>query len=125
VYWGGSIIETTNFKDHTRVEVLAYPLDSDGRPQTDREDLGRFMIVQGGFLEPASYARDRLLTVVGEVSGKRVGAVGEASYDYPLIEARQLYLWPVETYSGSGTGMYFGIGVGSGGRSGGGVGIGF
>jgi outer membrane lipoprotein len=32
VQWGGVIIETSNFKDHTRVEVLAYPLDSDGRP---------------------------------------------------------------------------------------------
>jgi outer membrane lipoprotein len=125
VYWGGSIIDTTNLQDHTRVEVLAYPLDSDGRPQTDRDSLGRFMIIQGGYLEPANYVKGRLLTVVGEVSGKRIGEVGEASYDYPLIEARQLYLWPVETYRDGGANVFFGFGVGSGGGSGAGLGIGF
>jgi hypothetical protein len=43
----------------------------------------------------------------------------------PLIDARQLYLWPVETYRDSGTSVFFGIGVGSGGYSGAGMGIGF
>jgi len=125
VQWGGSIIETTNLQDSTRIEVVAYPLDSDGRPQTDRPVLGRFLLEQSGFLEPANYAKDRLVTVVGRLTGTQAGRVGEADYDYPLIEAQQLYLWPVESPRTSGTGVIFGIGVGSGGYSGAGVGIGF
>ena len=31
VQWGGTIIGTTNLQDRTRIEVLAYPLDSKAR----------------------------------------------------------------------------------------------
>jgi len=124
VQWGGVILNTANAKDSTRIEVLAYPLDADERPQTDSTPLGRFILERSGFLEPASYAEGRQLTVVGTVTGTRIGQVGDSDYTYPVITARQLHLWPAgREREGVGVGGF--IGIGTGGGWGSGVGIGF
>jgi outer membrane lipoprotein len=127
VQWGGTIVRTTNLKDSTQIEVLAFPLDSDGRQRVDTTAQGRFILERAGYLEPADYAAGRQVTAVGTVTGTLADKVGEADYTYPMISARQLYLWsPERSYGGSSS--FFGIGVGSGGGSWGsgvGVGIGF
>jgi len=125
VQWGGTIVSTANLKSSTQIEVLAYPLDSNGRPDTDGTAQGRFILERSGYLEPASYASGRQVTVVGTLAGTRNGRVGEADYVYPVVTATQLHLWPVERGFG-GNSTIFGIGVGGGsGGSGGGVGVGF
>ena len=126
VLWGGVIMKTVNLKDRTQIEVLAYPLDSSERPKIDEPALGRFVLEKDGFLEPANYASQRQVTVVGKVAGVLPGTVGESSYRFPLVNAQQLTLWPA-SYRGSDTrsNIHFGIGVGSGGSWGTGVGIGF
>lgn len=124
VLWGGVIIKTVNLKDRTQIEVLAYPLGFDERPKIDAVPLGRFILEKDGFLEPANYASQRQITVVGAVAGTLSGQVGESDYNYPLINARQLTLWP-EYRRDTGSNIYFGIGAGSGGSWGGGVGVGF
>ena len=113
VLWGGVIVHTTNLKDSTQMEVLAYPLDSSERPQTGSDAQGRFILEQAGFLDPASYAEGRLVTVVGTLSGTRAGRVGESGYDFPVVSARQIHLWPRDSGAG-GRGVNFGIGVGFG-----------
>jgi outer membrane lipoprotein len=127
VQWGGTILGVSNQPERTQIEVLAYPLGSNAKPQTDGDPLGRFILEKSGYLEPAIYAQGRLISVVGTVTGTQAGQVGEASYDYPVVDARQLYLWPEDRDYGAG--VHFGVGVGSGGwdgtRWGTGVGIGF
>ena len=110
VLWGGAIVRTSNLKDSTQVEVLAYPLDARERPQSERDPLGRFILEQRGYLEPGSYAEGRLLSVVGTVRGTRAGRVGEADYTFPVMDARQIHLWPKDKDSG---GVSFGVGVGT------------
>ena len=123
VLWGGVIMKTVNLKDRTQVEVLAFPLDGSERPQIDQSPLGRFIFEQPGYLEPASYASQRQLTVVGTVTGTLPGRVGESDYNYPVVTASRHTLWP--RYRGyTGSNIHFGIGVGSDG-SWGGVSIGF
>jgi len=126
VQWGGTIIGVTNLQDRTRIEVLAYPLDSKARPRDDSNPLGRFILEQQGFLDPATYRQGRQLSTVGTVTGTRTTRVGEVSQDEPVVEARQIYLWP-ENQGAQGSGVTFGIGVGSGGWGSGtswGVGVG-
>ena len=124
VLWGGVIMKTVNLKDRTQVEVLAYPLDSSERPQIDSVAQGRFILEQAGYLEPATYANQRQITVVGTVSGTLPGRVGNADYNFPLVTATQHKLWP--KYRGeTRPNIHFGVGVGSGGSWGGGVGVGF
>ncbi len=109
VQWGGTIIGVANLQDRTQIEVLAYPLDSKARPQSNSNPLGRFFLEQHGFLDPATYKQGRQISAVGTVTGTRTSMVGEASYDHPVVDARQIYLWP-ENQESQGTGVIFGIG---------------
>lgn len=113
VLWGGVILSVANLSDHTRLEVLAYPLDSNQRPQRDDDPLGRFIIERTGYLEPASYAEGRLVTAIGTVSGTETATIGAADYRYPVLSPQQLYLWPRDS-GYDGTSVHFGIGVGIG-----------
>jgi len=113
ILWGGVILAITNLKERTDIEVLAYPLDANNRPRRDDDPLGRFIIEQAGYLEPASYSEGRLVTVAGTVSRAVPGKIGESDYAYPVISAQQLYLWPRDS-GYDGTSVHFGIGVGIG-----------
>jgi outer membrane lipoprotein len=125
VLWGGVILKTVNLKDRTQIEVLAYPLDNETRPKTGATPLGRFIFEQPGYLEPANYASQRLITVVGTVVNTLPGQVGDTDYRFPLVTAKEHTLWPEYRDEGRRSNIHFGIGVGSGGSWGTGVGIGF
>lgn len=123
--WGGQIVAVHNLRNRTEVEVLAYPLDSSGRPRVSGRPLGRFIAVRSGFLEPGDFAPGRLVTVSGLVGPPRDGVVGEARYLFATLSGEVLRLWD-DDYPPSGPVPFgtVGIGVGSGGFYGGGVGIG-
>lgn len=111
VLWGGTILDTRNLKDATNIEVLAYPLDTSQRPLLESKPLGRFIIVHQGYLEPASYAQGRVLTVLGKVSGSRSGNVGESTYIFAVISSEQLYLWSPDSGRNQ-TRFHLGVGIG-------------
>ncbi len=94
VLWGGVVIVSTNLKNSTQLEILAYPLNSSQRPNREQQPLGRFLAVHEGYLETTDYAQGRLITVRGTLSDKRTGRVGEAEYTYPVVNINQLHLWP-------------------------------
>jgi outer membrane lipoprotein len=130
VRWGGQIVSVRNLSDRTLVEVLALPLDTDGRPQSDAPPQGRFLVERAGFLEPHVYASGRLLEVSGRLDGFADGRVGDAPYRYPVVMADTLRLWdrPLPTWrDGPSIVPRIGIGIGSGSsgtRVDGGIGIG-
>lgn len=114
VLWGGSIVAIENLRDHTRLQVLVYPLTRNQRPDPEAEALGRALVEVPGFLEPETWAPGRLVTFVGRLDGVRTGRVGEAAYRYPVVrvDRRGLYLWPsAEETSGSGFSIGVGVGV--------------
>ena len=124
VHWGGQIVKVKNLRDRTLVEVLALPLDGDGRPQPDQRPAGRFIVDRPGFLEPHEYAVNRLLEVRGRLNGFTSGTVGDAAYRYPVVIGEQLVLWPHDTAGSSRAStprINFGVGVSN---HGGGVGVG-
>jgi len=93
VLWGGVIISSVNLKEVTQFEVLAYPLASDQRPDTDKPPLGRFLAFQAGYLETSDYAQGRLISISGTLQDKRRGRIGETEYIYPVVKINQLHLW--------------------------------
>jgi outer membrane lipoprotein len=111
ILWGGIILATENLNDSTRIEVMAYPLDSSQSPDIDEPLQGRFMLVEQGFLEPLTYAEGRRVTVTGTLQGHHSGKVGDSDYDYPLVRSEQLKLWPedqpVRTFFHIGIGLQF------------------
>ena len=94
VRWGGSIIAVTNREQSTQIEVLSRPLNGDGEPRPDVAGRGRFIAEISGFVDPAEYQADRLLTIVGQVTGVRTRDVGEYPYPYPVVAVTSRYLWP-------------------------------
>ena len=108
--WGGTILNTTNLENYTQIEVLAYPLNTSHRPVLESPPLGRFIIQHKGYLEPTNYAQGRLLTVLGSVSDCQSGKVGDSSYTYPVINARQLHLWSLHDDQNK-TSFHLGIGI--------------
>lgn len=112
VAWGGIVVATHNLKKTTEIEVLSYPLNGSGRPDTSARPEHRFLMVRSGYLEPTDYRAGRLLTAVGVLAGTRRGLVGEAAYVYPVLEADELYLWPVDEAGRRDSNVHFGIGIG-------------
>lgn len=111
VLWGGTILNTQNLKDATHIEVLAYPLNTYQRPLLDSKPLGRFIIHHQSYLEPATYAPGRAVSVLGEVSESLSGHVGESSYTYAVIKGERLHLWSKDGGRNQ-TNFHFGLGVG-------------
>lgn len=111
VIWGGTILSIHNLKDHTDIEILAYPLSSSHRPLIDKKPLGRAIIRHSGYLETVNYPQGRQLSVLGKVAGTQKSKIGESSYDYPIIQAEKLHLWPAYSEK-SKTSFHLGIGIG-------------
>lgn len=107
----GTIISATNFPQSTRLEVLQYPADRRGQPQTAAPSGGRFLVSAPGYLETAVYRPGRTITVAGEVTGQQEAALGETIYRYPVVVPREMYLWP-EGVSGPPISIGFGFGFG-------------
>ncbi len=111
VLWGGTILSSKNFSDHTRLEVLAYPLDKEGRIDTDAEPLGRFYALHDGYLETAEYRKSRWLSLTGTYMGLEPGKVGSADYTFPVVNVKQTHLWTEDSMSNGSSNVHFGIGV--------------
>ncbi|MBA2491634.1 MAG: Slp family lipoprotein [Gammaproteobacteria bacterium] len=114
VLWGGTIVNSTNLENSTRLEVLGYPLDGSQRPDTSAQPTGRFLTMEKGYLETVDYGQGRLVTIKGALNETQKGAIGEADYTYPVVQADRIYLWPEESDAArrdSGVNFGFGIGI--------------
>ena len=114
VIWGGEVIGVQNLADHTRIEVLAYPLDSSQRPRLKEPATGRFMAEMPGFLEPMNFPRSSLITVRGQFTGTQAASVGQAQYIYPMVFVRHgdFHRWTPEEMRQGHPNISFGVGVG-------------
>lgn len=113
--FGGTIIETRNLEQRTEITLLAYPLDSQDRPDLAQAPSGRIILVQPGYLEGTVYARGRLLSAIGRVDGLREAELGEATYTVLALRVEQLYLWPREEQRDGGFfPPWFNLGIGIG-----------
>jgi outer membrane lipoprotein len=112
ILWGGVVVASRNLAHTSEIEVLAYPLDANQRPKSRSKALGRFVAVVPGYLETMDYGAGRALTVRGTVAAVERRYVGEVGYDYPVVNAEQLYLWPSSAQQEWSPQFHIGIGVG-------------
>jgi outer membrane lipoprotein len=64
------------------------------RPEDADQTLGRFIACRAGFLDPEVFARGRELTLTGTVEALEQRNVGEFSYQYPIVRAGFITMWP-------------------------------
>lgn len=96
VLLGGVIVSTTNRHDGTLLEIYQTELSGRGKPIKRDRSRGRFRAFTTEFLESAIYSQGRVVTIAGQACGVSSGQLDERPYLYPLIEIRELYLWPLE-----------------------------
>jgi outer membrane lipoprotein len=95
VRWGGVIVEIINNEQETWIEILSLPIDTSGRPYSNRQDnLGRFIAKTSQFLDPEVYQKGLMLTVTGTIMEPISGKVGERDYLYASVAIINHYLWP-------------------------------
>lgn len=111
VMWGGVLVTSQNLEKTTVLEILAYPLDSEYRPETDKKAYRRFIAVYGGYLETADFAPGRLVTILGELVEIKKGRIGEMEYDYPRVSTMEVHLWPKPGEAEAEGRFHFGIGI--------------
>ncbi len=92
--WGGVIVHLANLEEYTQLEILAYPLSENLRPDTSLTPVGRFILHHPGYLEGIDYSAGRELTVLGTVTHLVNQKIDEASYDFPQLLGKELHLWP-------------------------------
>ncbi|QRN52537.1 Slp family lipoprotein [Dyella caseinilytica] len=114
VIWGGSVIDVRNFPDHTEVEMLAYPLDSSQRPQTNAQAQGRYIAIYTGYVEALNFPPGGLVTISGQLNGSRSDSVDQATYVYPLVNVTQSHRWTAAELRAGHPDIHFGVGVGVG-----------
>ena len=92
--WPSPLLKNT--KEGTLITVLQRPAGFRGKPKDVDESEGRFLALDSRYLDPTIFEKDRAVTIAGEVQEKRTLRLGETDYVYPLIDIKEVYLWPVE-----------------------------
>ncbi len=111
VILSGVIIESENTKEGTLLKVLQRPSGFREKPKDVDTSEGRFLALVDHYLDVSVYAKDRAVTIGGTIQGIRTLLLGEIQYNYPLINVKEIHLWPVEKSTDS-TYPQFHIGVG-------------
>lgn len=94
VRWGGTLLEVRPEKQRTCFEILSRPLSDTGRPRADASSGRRFIACRDGFVDPAAFPAERLVTVAGELTGFHTRPIGDYDYRFPVVTARAIHLWP-------------------------------
>ena len=95
VLLGGEVISTRQVEKNTWIEVLQLPLYASEAPWWDRETSeGRFVALQTKSLDPSTIPPGTLVSVVGEVIGRRYLPDGQVENQYPAIDISLLKRWP-------------------------------
>jgi outer membrane lipoprotein len=110
VVFGGTVIRTENLTDKTKIFILQRPLEFRDKPTVKDLTKGRFILSTPDFLDPEIYQPGRKVTAAGTVKGKESHPLDGIEYTYPVIEKKELYLWPIEDLQQETPRFFFGFG---------------
>lgn len=105
---GGRIANIKNSSEGAQIEIVQFDLNSRYYPEDRFLTYGRFLATDSNYMDPLIFKTGMLLTLFGEIKGKKTLRLDEMDYTYPVISIREWYLWP-----GSGPDSGCGYPVGS------------
>lgn len=91
---GGRLADTRNSADGAQLEIVQFDLTSQSYPEETFISYGRFLATNSSYMDPLIFRRGMLITLVGELKGKKTQRLDDMDYSYPLISLREWYLWP-------------------------------
>lgn len=92
---GGKVLSAKRLKEGTRIEILQLPLLSSLKPIFDlSKSQGRFVAIRKEFLDPATLPSGTFVTISGEVTGSMTLPLDETEYTYPVVEIKNVRVWP-------------------------------
>jgi outer membrane lipoprotein len=93
---GGIVVVAKNTKEGGQLEIVQFKLDELGFPIESSNSGGRFLATTPDFIDAMVYSPRRMVTIVGEVKGKKVLPLDEVDYTYPVISIKEIYAWKVQ-----------------------------
>ena len=96
--FGGFIAETRITDQGTEIEVVQSPLDRFGNVKDADVSEGRFILRVEVNLDPMIYRQGRYIVMAGILTGSRKKMLSDIEYNYPVFEAKEIYLWKEEQY---------------------------
>jgi outer membrane lipoprotein len=96
--WGGVIVKASLTNKGSVIEIIQVPLNRYGAPEDTDVSEGRFLVRSKRHLDPLIYEKGREITVAGILMGSAKGKLGKIEYVYPVLEAREIFLWKEEQY---------------------------
>lgn len=94
--WGGFIADTAVREDGTSIEIVQNPVGRYGGIRDTDVSEGRFIAYTKKELDPLIYEKGRLVTVAGELTGKREVKQDDRVTTYPVVRIVELHLWKEE-----------------------------
>jgi outer membrane lipoprotein len=95
---GGRIAAVKNTGEGGQLEIVQFDIDDSGVPLVNGRSGGRFLAVSVDFLDSMVYKPGRMITLVGEVKGKKSVPLDELDYTYPVLAIRETHLWRMTEY---------------------------
>lgn len=100
VRWGGVIIGVKNTEEASLLQVIYYPLDYYGRPQSNEINTRHFVIHSKEHLNHKDYAVEREVTVLGVIEGNIEQIISNNKTNrVPLIKSTAIHLWPINYHN--------------------------
>ncbi|MTD39490.1 Slp/YeaY family lipoprotein [Erwinia sp. CPCC 100877] len=92
--FGGRVVDIRNLQGSTRLEIATVPLDVSAAPVLGAASVGRIYADVSQFLDPVDF-RNRLITVVGPITGTEKGTIGKTPYNYLVMQVNGFKRWRV------------------------------
>lgn len=93
---GGIVAGVKSSGDVAMLEVTQLDLLKNGVPDEDSRSGGRFLALSSDLVDPMIYRTGKLVTIIGEVKGRKVQKLESVDYPYPLISVKELRLFRAE-----------------------------
>ena len=93
VMLGGRIANVKNSADGAQLEIVQFDLTWSGYPEDTFLSYGRFLATNDSFMDPMVYRRGMLITLVGEIKGKKTVRLENIDYTYPVLTMREWHVW--------------------------------
>lgn len=90
--FGGKVVKVTNLTGRTRLEIATQRLDDSARPILGSASVGRIFADVNGFVDPVDL-NNQMVTVVGPIKGTEKGKIGDANYDFVVVNVTGYQRW--------------------------------